>query len=54
MRQKYFETKQAAIKAKEERSKNGVRDLKVFKMPKGTRKSGKFAVCTELEYLNTY
>lgn len=54
MKQKYFNAKQAAIKAKNERSKNGERDLHVFKMPKGTRNSGKFAVCTEIEYLNTY
>ena len=54
MKRKYFNTKQAAIKVKNERSKNGEHGLHVFKMPKGTRKSGKFAVCTEIEYLNTY
>lgn len=54
MKKKYFETKNCAIKAMNERSKNGERNLHVFKMPKGTRMCGKFAVCTEIEYLNTY
>lgn len=54
MKKKYFETKDYAIKAMNERSKNGERNLHVFKMPKGTRMCGKFAVCTEIEYLNTY
>ena len=28
--------------------------IRIFKMPKGTRKHGWYAVCSELEYLNTY
>lgn len=54
MKRKYFDTKQSAAKAKNKRSKNGEQGLHVFKMPKGSRKSGKFLVCTEIEYLNTY
>lgn len=54
MKRKYFDTKQSAVKAMNERSKNGEQGLHVFKMPKGSRKSGKFVVCTEIEYLNTY
>lgn len=54
MKKKYFSTKQAANKAKNERSQNGEHGLHVFKMPKGSRQSGKFVVCTEIEYLNTY
>lgn len=51
MARKYFDTKAEALKACKERANEGVH---VFKMPKGTRKAGKFAVCTELEFLNTY
>lgn len=54
MKKKYFNTKKEAQKAKYERLQNGEQGLQVFKMPKETRKSGKFAVCTEIEYLNTY
>lgn len=54
MKKKYFSTKPSARKAKNERIKKGERGLQVFKMPKGTRHTGKFAVCTEIEYLNTY
>lgn len=54
MKRKYFDTKQAAVKAKNERLQNGEQGLHVFKMPKGTRRSRKFVVCTEIEYLNTY
>lgn len=28
--------------------------LHIFKMPRGSRRVGWYAVCTELEYLNTY
>lgn len=28
--------------------------IRIFKMPKGTRKHGWYAVCSEIEYLNTY
>ena len=52
---KYFDNKKDAIKAAKERNNGkGVEWYKVFKMPKGTRNHGKYAVCSELEYLNTY
>jgi hypothetical protein len=54
MKKKYSSTKQSARKAKNERIEKGEPGLQVFKMPKGTRYTGKFAVCTEIEYLNTY
>ena len=53
-RKKYFNTKSQAIKARELYESQGEYGLCVFKMPKGSRHAGKFAVCTELEYLNTY
>lgn len=48
---KYFKTKAQANKAKKERANDA---LHVFRMPKGSRHAGQFAVCTEIEYLNTY
>ena len=51
---KYFKTKAEANKAKKELDPNNFNGLHVFKMRKGTRKSGCFAVCTEMDYLNTY
>lgn len=51
---KYFNTKKEAVIAKQKRENKGYRGLSIFKMPKGSRKAGMFAVCTELEYLNTY
>lgn len=51
---KYFNTKKEAAKAKKDRESKGVHGLSIFKMPKGSRKAGMFAVCTEIEYLNTY
>ena len=52
---KYFNNKNEAIKAAHERNAGkGVEWYKVFKMPKGTRHHGQFAVCSEMEYLNTY
>ena len=50
---KYFKTKKEAQKALEERLVNNP-SLKIFKMPKGTRRHGEYAVCTDIEYLNTY
>jgi hypothetical protein len=50
---KYFKTKKEAQKALEERITNNP-SLKIFKMPKGTRRHGEYAVCTDIEYLNTY
>ena len=55
MNKKYFKTRKEAIKACEERNKsNGCGWYKVFKMSKGTRKAGWYAVCSEMEWLNTY
>lgn len=54
MKKKYFETKKEAQKAKAERINKGELNLHVFEMPKGSKKAGKFAVCTITEYLNTY
>lgn len=52
MKKKYFKTKQEAFKACEERRKENP-FVKVFKMSKGTRHHGMYAVCTEFEWLNT-
>ena len=51
---KYFETKREAVKAMKERDPQGYMMLQVFKMPKGTRKAGMYAVCDYIEYLNSY
>lgn len=50
-RKKYYDTKREANKARE-----ALKDpfIHVWKMPKGSRHPGKYAVCDELEYLNTY
>ena len=51
---KYFKSKKEAIKTCEERNKSYGKGIEVFKMPKGSRHSGQYAVCTYIEYLNTY
>jgi hypothetical protein len=51
---KYFKTKKEAQKALEERSMFTSKNLGVYKMPKGSRRHGEYAVCTYTEYLNTY
>lgn len=51
---KYFNNRKDAIKAARERNADKGVWYKVFKMPKGTRHHGQFAVCSEIEYLNTY
>ena len=51
---KYFATKKEAMKAMKERDPYGLYGLRVFKMPKGTRKAGWYAVCDDIEFLNTY
>jgi len=51
---KYFKTKKEAFEALEKRRKSYLDGLRVFKMPKGTRHHGMYAVCTYLEYINTY
>ena len=50
-RKKYYDTKKEAMKVRD--SLNDPM-MHVFKMPKGTRHHGKYAVCDELEYLNTH
>ena len=55
MRQKkYFDTLREAKKSLEERRASSYGDLDIYKMPKGTRHAGKYAVCGHMEYLNTY
>ena len=51
---KYFATRREAVKAMKERDPQGYMMLQVFKMPKGTRKAGMYAVCDYIEYLNSY
>ena len=51
---KYFTTKARAVSARKQRDPFGSNGIRVYKMPKGSRHAGMFAVCTELEYLNTY
>ena len=56
MRQrKYFKSKKEALKACEERNKTygSGRDIGVYKMAKGSRHSGQYAVCTFIEYINS-
>ena len=55
MRRKYFKIKKEAIKVCEERNKNfgSGNEIGVYKMPKGSRHSGQYAVCTYIEYLNS-
>ena len=57
MRQrKYFKSRKEALKAYEERNKTygSGKEICVYKMPKGSRHSGQYAVCDYIEYLNTY
>lgn len=52
---KYFATRKEANKERERRLKlDPFSDIHVWKMPKGSRRAGHYAVCSELEYLNTY
>ena len=53
-RKKYFNTKSQSIKARELYESQGEYGLGVYKMPKGSRHPGKFAVCSYIEYVNTY
>ena len=54
MRQrKYFKSRKEAINAREERNKPYGKGIEVHKMPKGSRHSGQYAVCTFIEYLNS-
>ena len=56
MRRKYFQSKKEALKACEERNKTfgSGKEISVYKMPKGSRHSGQYAVCDYIEYLNSY
>lgn len=51
---KYFKSRTEANCAKKARDPKGFYGLHVWKMQKGTRHHGEYAVCTEIEYLNTY
>lgn len=51
---KYFKSKVAAFRACERGNQPYGKGLEVFKMPKGSRHPGMYAVCTHLEWLNTY
>ena len=51
---KYFSSKAQAVTARKQRDPNGLYGVRAFKMPKGTRHAGMYAVCSELEFLNTY
>lgn len=53
-KQKYFKTKRAALAELDRRRKTGFCIDNVFKMQKGTRHHGEYAVCSGIEYLNTY
>lgn len=53
MRRKYYDTRREANAACDKVDPNRI-VIKVFRMPKGTRKAGKFAVCSYIEWLNTY
>lgn len=50
---KYFKTLGEARKALAERKKERT-DVDIYKMHKGTRHAGMYAVCSYMEYLNTY
>lgn len=52
---KYFKSKSEAKAALAKRKNKSLACCDgIFKMPKGSRHAGEYAVCTELEYLNTY
>lgn len=52
---KYFKSKEEAMKVCAQRNHGKTIEwYKVFRMPKGTRHHGEYAVCSEMEYLNTY
>lgn len=53
-RRKYYATKAAANKARQQRIAEGEYGINVYRMPKGSRHAGQFAVCSYVEYLNTY
>jgi len=50
---KYYRSKAEAKKACSERQQRNP-GIGVYKMPKGSKHSGEYAVCDYTEYLNTY
>lgn len=55
MKRKYFKSKSEANKARTARNEEKHTDMyHVYRMPKGSRKAGWYAVCTYIEYVNTY
>ena len=50
-KRKYYKSKAAALKACEEMNNIAIH---VYKMPKGSRHHGEYAVCSYVEFLNTY
>ncbi len=55
MARKYFKSKAEAQRALDDRKRKSLSCYdEIFKMPKGTRHHGQYAVCTYEEYLNTY
>jgi len=54
MEKKYFKDLAEARKVCEERSRRDHYQYGVYRMPKGSRRHGEYAVCSYLEYLNTY
>lgn len=51
---KYFKDKDEALQECARRNMyKSCEYYKVFKMPKGTRHHGEYAVCSEMEFLNT-
>ena len=50
---KYHKTRHEAIKALDEMRKKKT-DVGIYRMPPGTRHHGEYAVCSYMEYLNTY
>lgn len=53
-RKKYFKSKKEAVSYLNQYDGILFYGFRVFKMPKGTRKAGWYAVCSEIEFLNTY
>lgn len=53
-RKKYFDTKAQARKALALYEQMRDYGLGIYKMPKGSRHPHKYAVCSYIEYVNTY
>ena len=50
---KYFKSRKEALKACGERNKTHGKRIEVCKMPRGSRHSGQYDVCTFIEYINS-